>query len=222
MATHYSVGVLPARPKMPRDKAKVEAASDLLAQTGVRHGYHIEVHDFLYSVVVGWSCARMNWPVIRSPSIKGPATRSPSASSPSAPTRNAFARDIGRAAEHRFFRLTMKNRDGRFGRNALDTSVDELVQHDVAEEDFLFPATSRPRVRQSNGSKARSNGICAAIGRGNNHNGRDETSHGFQPSEPSRPPTAACMQATGSPCARTAVSCAAWHRRRRASSYRSR
>jgi transposase len=25
MATHYSVGVLPARPKMPRDKAKVEA-----------------------------------------------------------------------------------------------------------------------------------------------------------------------------------------------------
>ena len=30
-------------------------------------------------------------------------------------------------------------------------------------------------MRPSNGSKARSNGICPAIGRGSNHNGRDET-----------------------------------------------
>ena len=29
MALHYSVGILPARPKKPRDQAKVEAGSDL-------------------------------------------------------------------------------------------------------------------------------------------------------------------------------------------------
>jgi transposase len=45
MAAHYSVGVLPARPYKPRDKAKVEAGVRF-AQTYILG----QVHGFLYSV----------------------------------------------------------------------------------------------------------------------------------------------------------------------------
>jgi hypothetical protein len=53
------------------------------------------------------------------------------------------ARNIRRSAEHEFFGLKMQDRDGGFGRQALDAPRNEPVEHDVAEDEDAFVAPAR-------------------------------------------------------------------------------
>ena len=56
------------------------------------------------------------------------------------------ARNIGGAAQHGLFRLVLKDRDGRFRRDPVDLSVDELVEHHVADdENFRAAPLGYPR-----------------------------------------------------------------------------
>ena len=71
--------------------------------------------------------------------------------------RDNVARHVGRPAEHNFFGLMMKDRNWRFRRNALDSSIHKLVEHHVAKnEDPHSPPLGDPRRIHSRISKERS------------------------------------------------------------------
>ena len=69
-----------------------------------------------------------------------------------APKGDHVPRNIRGAAQHGLFRLMLEDRDRRFRRDALDLSVDELVEHHVAQDKNLgaTPFGYPRRVRHLN------------------------------------------------------------------------